>query len=160
MARAGEVRRKRTLADRLAAAPGVSRATAPTLTPTGGVTRGSSVGAPKKGYQFVQKHGPRAGQSFSVKRGASGKAERVYETGDTADATGPKLKQVGATAAKPSVLKQQQQESTAGDVAEIAKRYAKILQAGKRTYRSRAKSAQMKLAKVRVPKKGAGPPLA
>lgn len=40
---------------------------------------------------FTQKSGPRAGQRYVVRRGASGLNERIYETGDTADQTKRKL---------------------------------------------------------------------
>lgn len=66
------------------------RRLANTLTATPGVKRTSQPGAvsPKSGFQFVQKSGPRAGQSFNVVTGKSGLGIRKYETGDTARASG------------------------------------------------------------------------
>jgi hypothetical protein len=66
--------RNRKLADALKA----------TTTPQAGGTqvaaRGSDlIPSPKKGYQFVQKSGPRAGQHFNIVKGDSGLSIRKYE---------------------------------------------------------------------------------
>jgi hypothetical protein len=127
--------RKRTLAGKLAASAGVTRSSS--MGGRSGATRARA----DRGFQFVQDSGQRAGQSYNVKRGASGKAERVYETGDTAD-TGSRrqglggrvkppgspsaLGTAGARAPRPTVLRQQQQSDIA-DTAQAAELYRKFL---------------------------------
>jgi hypothetical protein len=145
-------KRKGTLGAKLAAGAVVGRGAAVPSVASGTkvAARGSSVGAPKKGYQFVQKHGPRAGQSYNIKRG-----QRVYETGDTATASGPKLTPVGtagARAPRPAVLRQQEQSDIA-DTTMAAELYRKFLNKQRPSKVKMGLGGRMKL-KTRVGRTG------
>lgn len=83
-----------TLDERLAAVPGTAHGSV--LTDRSLLPRG----------RFLQNRGPRIGQYYRIVQGDSGRPIRVYETGDTALATGSPQHRLGADQRQPTVLRQ------------------------------------------------------
>ena len=138
-------RRKGTLGAKLSAGGVAARGARLPETATGGAVaaRGSAVRRPPKvsaerrqaaantggdpSMPFVQTKGPRANQSYGIKRGQKGNV-RVYDDGSKIGVPQPKtnLAPAGARAPRPTVLRQQQQSDIA-DTAAAAELYRKFL---------------------------------
>jgi hypothetical protein len=158
--------RKRTLADKLQATPGTRFA----FTQKQGSRKGQryNVVTGKSGLA-IRKY---AGGDTAVAETDSGVdiAAQRRDVGQRAKGSGTTLRdrgvaargsalatggsQLGAKRSANETLKRQRETNVqdSAAVAQMAKTYAGMLKSGKRTYKSRAKSAQMKLSKVRVRK--------
>lgn len=121
--------RKGTLGAKLSAGAVAGRGTRLPRKPTVGSERRQAAantgGDPS--MPFVQTQGPRANQSYGIKRGKKGNV-RVYDDGSKIGVPKPQtnLGTAGARAPRPTVLRRQQQSDIA-DTAQAAELYRKFL---------------------------------